>query len=95
MNEKVYVVKTETCYHDGDFSTMLQICTTKEVCLKRFKQQIERIKNNINVTLWDVKPDAWEDEGIEVEESEEQWFATDYCGTWATITMEEHPLYNE
>lgn len=93
MNEKVYVIKTETCEHDGDLSTTLKVCTTKEVCLKHFKREIERIKNE--VTMWDANPDEWEDEGIEVEESEEQWFATNYCGTWATITMEERPLYNE
>lgn len=93
MTEKVYVIQTETCWQDGEPSTVLEICTTKEVCLKRFKREIERIKNE--VTMWDANPDEWEDEGIEVEESEEQWFATNCCGTWAIITMEEHPLYNE
>lgn len=93
MNEKVYVVKTETCWKDDEPSVVLEVCTTKDVCLKHFKQEIERIKYDNN--MWDATPDEWEDEGIEVEESEEQWFATNYCGTWATITMEEYPLYNE
>ena len=91
--EKVYIVKITTCQNDDETLVMIDVCATKEVALKHFKRRIKEIKNNSDNVFGCTYHD-WEDE-VEEYEKEDSYYATDGCGTYVDISIEEKDLYNE
>lgn len=91
--EKVYVVKVATSQNDDETLARIDVCTTKEVALKHFKHHIKDIKNDSD-NVFGCTYHVWEDE-VEEYENEDSYYATDGCGTWVDISIEEKDLYDE
>lgn len=91
--EKVYIVKIATSRNDYETLASIDVCTTKEVALKDFKRRIEEIKNDSD-NVFGCTYHVWKDE-VEEYEEEDSYYATNGCGAWVDISIEEKDLYDE